>query len=222
MAELAENVISDVTRELALTSDALPQQVRDAHDDYTTAIGDIISTGRQLKTDLDELEAKRDLIPQNGADRLRLEAKNDAGRKYQEADRRAEQSLDRLRDSLLDAALPKLDPKREQLARDELQVALGNAQGPGAAGAAATLATHGSREAVAALFSPFGRTLLASRGVKGPELNRLFDDLRRIAATAAIEHATTPGEILAGRALRKVNALGAARGAAGSYVRRNL
>ena len=104
------------------------------------------------------------------------------------------------------------------MARQELALALGEATGDGAASRAILLAQSGSRECVAALNSPFGETLLQARGLTGRTLTETREAVRKIAAHSAAEESADVGEILAGKVLARVDALGAAKGAAGSYV----
>jgi hypothetical protein len=123
LAANAEQLLATTTSELGLRGRDMPDSVREATDDYATAIGDAIEAGRQLERDLAELHGKADLIPGEGLLRLRHEALNEARNRTHEADRRAEQALATLEERLTDAAMPKVDERREALARDELQLA---------------------------------------------------------------------------------------------------
>jgi hypothetical protein len=215
---LAEQVLNEATRELGLQTDALPQSVRDAAGDYRVAISDVVAAARQLEADTQELNAKRDLIPGPGWQRLRQEAVSEAQSRGVEADRRAAAALRRLEDSVAEAALPRIKDGRESLARDEFALALGNAAGNAAAERALRIAEHGSREAAAVLFSEFGQTVLTARGVDGRDLAETLRAARSIAAASATSRGSTRRELVAGAALTKIPKLAAARGAAGDHL----
>ena len=172
----------------------------------------MLDARRQLDADVTELHTKRDLLPPEGWQRLRREAVAEARERATAGDRAAERALDALKAALTAAALPQVDVQREQLARDELRLAL---EGGAPVGRVADIAGRGSREAVAVLFSGYGRTLLEARGLTGRDLEDALATARTVAANAAIDRATTPREILAGAALRALGKLGAAKGAAG-------
>jgi len=177
----------------------------------TGAVRDAIGAGRQLEADRADLLRRRDLLPTDGYTRLWNEAHRDAKLKLDEAQGAANRAYSRLETALQDATLPKFDPSREQLARDECALALSN--GNPEAGAL-EFASRGNDEAVAALLSPWGKTLLRSRGVQNPE--PVLRDVRKIAVGRALDRGETP----AAKALKEhFPALGAAKGSAGSQVR---
>ena len=95
---------------------------------------------------------------------------------------------------------------------------VGEAQGSLARQRVWELAQHGSREALAAALTPFGRSLLIARGVTGRDLEETLETVRRYGAATAIERGETPREILSSSILGQLDALGAAKGAAGSFV----
>lgn len=214
---LAENLLTSSMRELAIKTSDMPQAVRDAASDFEAAIGDVLGAGRQAARDLAELRSKKDLIPGPGFERLRQEAIAEAQARSSEADRRAERAIGTLKQELISAALPRLEPSREALARQELALALGEAQGDQAVSRAITLAQNGSAEAIAALTgTSFGRTLLSARGV-----SRVDEELARVrlvAAGSAVKRAHSQREVMAGAALERLGTLGAVKGAAGLYV----
>jgi hypothetical protein len=156
MAQIAQSVLSETASELQLGSDALPRQARDAFHDFVAAVGDLIQTGRQLQADYAELDAKRDLVPVDGWKRLRDQAIGEAQERSDGADRRARLAFDTLKAELQTAALPKVDEKREGLARQEFVDGLGDARGSAVRQRVVDLAQNGSREALAALLSPYG------------------------------------------------------------------
>lgn len=189
----------------------LPQDVLDACQDCTGALRDLIAAGRQLEADRAELTRRRDLLPADGYERLWREAHADAKAKADQGQRDAERAYKRLEASLQDATLPAIPAGREALARDEAALALsvGNPEAE-----PLDLAGFGNAEAVAALLSPWGKTLLRARGVRNPD--KLLAEVRKLTVARAIGR----GDTAAARALRdSLGALGAAKGSAGSTVR---
>jgi hypothetical protein len=149
------------------------------------------------------------LIPLAGLNQLRNEAVTEATSRADEASRRADQALTELKSALTEAALPKIDPAREQLSRDEARIALGGAEGDRLVARAMNIATDGSPEAVAVLFSSFFKTMMAARGVSQPE--RAIAQLKTVAASVAPERGATERERLAGQALARLGGLPAAK-----------
>ena len=189
----------------------LPQDVLDAAQDFQGALGDQIEAGRQLERDRAELARKKDLLPVDGYQRLWGEAHADAKGKTKDAERAAEHAFKRLETALEDAALPRFDASREALARDEAALAVSNGD---PAMAARDLALRGNDEALAALLSPWGLTLLRSRGAADPE--QALADVRKIAVQRALERQET----VAAKALKThLGPLSAAKGTASSQVR---
>lgn len=190
----------------------LPQYALDAAQDLTGALSDALAAGRQLEQDRHELTQRKDLLPEDGYRRLWGEAHVDAKRKTQEAELVVERAYTRLQVALEDAALPTFAPGREQLARDEAALALSGSGNPETL--ARQLAMDGNEEALAALVSPWGRTLLASRGVENPK--QTMREVRSIAVARALDH----GETTAALALRDhFPALGVVKGSAGNATR---
>ena len=108
--------------------------------------------------------------------------------------------------------LPRLDERREQLARDEAALAL-SAGDP--AQAALRLAERGADEPLGALLSPWGRTLLAARGVD--DIDGTLRDVRAIAVQRAAQRSDSPAAI----ALREhVGKLGIVKGTGGNVIRK--
>jgi hypothetical protein len=210
-AEISESIMNEASAELAFNTGDYPREVKDAADDYRAAVSDVLSAGRQLERDLGELDAKRDLIPVSGAERLRREAVQEAQARAREADREADQAYARLEESLIEAALPTLDPSREQLARGELQLAVGNAEGFQLTSRAMRVATEGSADAVAALLQgTWGKTLFGVREV--PNADAELKRLRRLAASNTNKQ--NGRQMLAASALPRVGKLSAAKTAA--------
>jgi hypothetical protein len=221
-AEFAENHAANTLRELALSSPQLGQAVNDNARDIRAAIADAVAIPRKLEADIAELNKKRDLLPVAGAKRLRGELIAGAVARGKEVDRTIATTIEATRENLVTGALPRVAQDREALARDELRVAFGNSTGDAAAATAIALAQSGNREIVAALSTSFGRTLLESRGLAGRDLAETFATMRKVAAASALKHSTDVGEVLAAKALQKLDALGAARGAAGMALHRAI
>jgi histone H3/H4 len=216
---VALDVLGAATRELALEHSEMPQAVRDSARDFRDAVTDTLATAGQLDADTAELRSKRDLLPAQGFQRLQREAVAEAHERYADADQRAQRALDEIRAALTDAAIPTLDPARETLAREELTMLAGTAEGPKLAERLVMLAFSGNREIVAVLLrTSFGRALLETRGVTGRDYDETVDGLRSVAAATAVQHGTTARELTAGAALERLAKLGAARGAAGSRL----
>jgi len=186
--------------------------VAEAFGDFRKQIAEITDAGSQLRKDYAELESKRDLLPGAGFQRLRRLATEDAAVRGRDADGAARQALDRIRGELTTASLPKVPADREALARQELSEALGPKP---TLERIVNLAANGSRESIAALFSPFGRTILESRGVPGTDYVEALDAARQVAAATAVDRGETETERAASALLDNVGTLGAALGAAG-------
>ena len=189
----------------------LPQDALDAAQDLTGALGDVIGAGKQLENDRAELARRRDLLPVDGYSRLLNEANEEAITKTREAESAANRAYARLETTLEDATLPRFNPAREQLARDEAALALSNGNPESAA---LQFARHGNDEAVADALALGEDVAALSRRATNPE--RLMADARKIAVDRAKQ-----GDTVAARALREhCPKLGAAKGSAGSTVRR--
>jgi len=217
-AETATSIITETAAALGGTS-GYSQAVRDALTDYNVAIGDALAVGDQASSDLAELAAKKDLIPAHGFERLHGEVVADAAKLSDAALRRAETAEARLMEALTVDALPKLDPNRESLAREELRAAFDGADGKTVFSRLTNIAQNGSREVVAVLFTGYGQTLLASKGANAREIAEALSTARVIAARMAPELGETDRQKMAGAALLKVGKLGGARTAARLYVR---
>lgn len=220
-AEVAAQIFEATSRELGFGAHVFPPTVRDAHDDARQALADEIAAVRQLEADLAELDGKRDLLPAAGYQRLRGEAVAQADVSVHTARQRGMQALARLKDELRAAAVPKVDPQRETLARDELKMLLAEAPPAEVRARALRIARRGSRDATAALLSPYGRGLLETKGLSGRSLDDAMDALTKMVAASAAERAgSTVEEIVASRAYESVDRLAAAIGNAGNSVRR--
>jgi hypothetical protein len=218
-ADLAGNIIRDTAAAIGGTSTYSPG-VADALGDLSLAIGDVLVAGDQAAADLAELQAKADLLPAHGFNRLKGEVVAEAEKLSAEALGRAEAAEARLRGALMNDALPTLDPAREALAREELKMAFDGADGKTILSRVSAIAQGGSREAVAVLLrTGYGQTLLASRGAAGREFTEAMSHARTVAAAMAAEKGENERQRAAGRALGQLGKLGGARTAARMHVR---
>lgn len=215
---LTEQLIASTVKECSLESALFSAPVHDALNDYRAAVNEPLSAGRQLQADAGELAAKKDLVAEAGYRRLKAEMLREAKGRLAGADLRAGQALERLKAAVDQDALPRVNPAREALARQELALGIGEAKGPEAASRALAISERGSREAVAALLSPFGQALLEARELTGRAHTEAIAACRQVAAVKASELGTTPTEILAGSVRASVGKLGAAKGSAGTYL----
>lgn len=219
LAAVTAGVLAKARRELALDAREFPTAVREQANEYTTAISEILAAGTRFEADLAELRKNRNMLPLAGQQELRTKALAEAQERSSSGARRAQRALDGLKAALTEAAIPTLDPNREQLARQELATAVGDAQGREAAKRVRAIANGGSREALAVLLrTSYGQTLLSGRGLNGTDLAETLTHAKTIAAGNAPKHGGTMREKLAGAALPRLPALGAALGGATSYV----
>jgi hypothetical protein len=106
------------------------------------------------------------------------------------------------------------------LARQEIQLLIGDASPDQARQRVMRIAQTGSRDATAVLFSDFGRSMLETRGLQGRDLEETLTAGRGLAAVSAPERkGSTTEEIAASRAYSSVEKLAAAITAADLYVR---
>ena len=144
----------------------LPNDVLDSASDLVAALRDQVAIGRQIEADRGELNAKRDLLPGAGFDRLWREAHEDARDKTVAAETAAERTYARLEAALQRSLLPEFSPGREQFARDEAALALSSGDPEYAV---RNLALYGGDEPIGALFSPWGQTLLRAHGIENAD-----------------------------------------------------
>jgi hypothetical protein len=221
MADHARSVLADETRALALDDAGYSPLVRANVEDHRAAVEDILSAGAELERQLAEVERDRDLYNPQGVQRLRRERIDLAEQAVAEAGHRAERALAELRVNLGEAVIPRVPTEREHLARQELAMLL-DARGQSLVSTALAVANGESREALAALLSPFGRALLMARGVTGIDLEQVMRSVRTIAVQTADLHPGrhTGAELTAAAALRSVDGLATATTFARQHVSR--
>ena len=214
--DVTDSLINEARAEL--TSADLPANVVSSYADFANAVQTANGAGDQFASDMADLAEKRVLLPPAGHAHLASAALNDATETSGSAYRDAQRAHASLLDALTTAALPALDSSREALARQEAETALSRADKNTVVNQAVRLAGGASREAAAALLSPWGRTLLESRGVEGGDLERAFSEIRQAAAQAASNHGTTKREKAAAAGLQAARKVESAVGASSSYV----
>jgi hypothetical protein len=186
---------------------------RAAHDDYARAIRNMVEAGDSFKALQADMAERGHRMPRSGVEHeLRV------GREKAESDRlvasaHAKRSLAALKNELESSALPKIDPSREALARQELAVAL-SAGDP--AVEALRVAATGSEAAAVLVGSSYGETLLRSKGVGDPA--RVIAEARATATAAAPTNGATVRQVESGKVLRRIGRLAAAQPAAWSAL----
>jgi hypothetical protein len=171
--------------------------VSEAYKEYAASVSGLIKAGDNYKAVKHEVNT-RPMIAPSEREALQREARKTAEEQRSRLVDEGQRALKKLEAALTETATPKLDLKREQAARQELELAISGAR-PEAA--AVGLATNGSREALGALFTSYGKTLLTARGVEDPD--RVLKDARAAAVAVAGERGGTPREIVAGKLLKK-------------------
>lgn len=200
--------------EANLGEQGIPPQVRDAVNDAKSAVQDVLAVTEQVTSDLQDLDAKKDLVPLSGLKRLRREATKDAETKLHQAQRRFDQSHKAAESALIDAAQPTLGGSdRELLARDSIRTAIGDATGPEFKARLLGLTESGADpEALAAVNTNWFRSFAISRKVEG--VDKITATVKKVAAQTALERDGSESEQIAGAALRKLGGLHKAQAAA--------
>lgn len=204
MAALAREALA--ANNVKFTTEALPQSVRDAADDYGRSIAETLGAAEQLRLDLAAISRNADLVPPRGLARLRSDAIADASRTRADAEQRGKAAKARLIDALREAVLPAVDPSRETLDRQELALLMQGANGHEATARLLDLAQAGGADGAlsVALQTSFGRTLLRQRGLDGRDFEQALEDAKHVRADLAVNHGTSEREQAAAEALRAV------------------
>ena len=187
-----------------------------AAQDLEGVSADRLAIGATISKDLAEIDERErtGYLTLDQARILKMHAREEARAREESAYAEAKRAYERLGDAIDAELTPKLDASREQMAREELQLAFPPVeQNP--EGKALWLAANANDEVVAALLSPYGRTLLQSRSVKYPD--PILREVRKTAAARASSRLDTPAA-----RLRKAHYAGltAVVGGAGSTTRR--
>jgi hypothetical protein len=209
LATITEGLLNDGRH---LGSATWPQEVRDGYDDFRVAIRSILATDKQYRRDMADLRSRADLLPRPGYQRLEAEILGAAKSAVAERTMIAEQAIQRIKRSLEEKTLPRVDERREALAREEARTALQGAKPIEAM-------TRMSREAQAAVLSSWGVSALSAAGIPEPELEQR--DLRALAIATAAQQGE-PREQVAASALLRLPRLAAAVGASTSAFEMSL
>lgn len=202
---LAESHISD---------GEAPIEAVDSYRDASANVQAIQRVATDLDAKLAKLDEERPLMTITAHKHYREQAIEAAKTQVEVAQRSFSQAQEAAEAHLLDSALPKLSSdSREALARQELEVAIGDASGNAVAARVLGIAKTGSPEVQAALGTPYARTLLIARGTEG------VDRILREAQVVVAETGTTPEAVKARAARERLDDLGAARTAALSAFR---
>lgn len=187
---------------------------------FTGAINEAHQAAVQLTADRAELRAKADLIPPAGAARIEREAQAEAEAKGKDSLNRARTATENLRRAALLDALPQPAPEREQLGRSELSEILGTGSPEQIMERVHRVAERGSRDAVAALLSPYGRAILETRGLVGSDLEGAIASARKVVVESAADNAGrhTEKELRSARLFRSVGDLEASIAASSFYL----
>lgn len=198
-AELAAGALTDSLAGIDMNEHE--NYVRELVGAYRGHVREALAAGAQLEADRAELRSKSDLIPPAGAQRLEREAHAEATDRAKSAMDKARASVENLRRAALLDAQPKPDKEREGLGRDELNMIVGSGSPAELMTRVHRVASTGSRDAVAALMSPFGRSLLYARGLAGSDLDGALASARKVVVESAETNASrhTAGEIRAAR-----------------------
>jgi hypothetical protein len=149
-----------------LGSDADPE-ARVAADAAASTVNAVLSIADSARSKLSEIQVQegRGLLPAAGATTLRDEVISEAKTLARDAERQFETAHNDAVALTEAAAIPKVDPAREILARQEFSLALGDAKGSEVSARLLGLAKGGSDEARAIINTSFARQALVSKGV---------------------------------------------------------
>jgi hypothetical protein len=197
-----------------------PGYVRELVGAFRANVTEALQAGAQLESDRAELTAKADLIPAAGAARLAREAEAEAKERAKSALNNARSAAATLRRAALLEVQPQVKPEREALSRGELEMLIGEGTPDQLSLRIANIAASGSRDALGALNSDYGRALLRSRGMEGRDLDEALTSARRVIAETALEN---PGrhsekELAAARLYRSTGELANAVAASSFYL----
>jgi len=193
----------------SVLDESYPVPVGDAHREAVGAVQDTQAVATALEGKLQKLADDKVHMTAEGYNLLRRQAITEAQDLASEAARRYARYSEAAESALLDSSLPAIaSDSRESLARQELQVALGDAKGPDASLRILGIAKSGSPEVQAVLGTPYARTVLIASGVAN--VDRVLTDARKVVAQLG----TSPEAQKAAAGLAKVGKLGGAQASA--------
>jgi hypothetical protein len=217
MSSIIGEILAEFPLEKLATEGAVSPATAEASREFKSLIAAQIDNGETYASKRAELRESGHLMPASGLQVEEQKARREAEDRGHSLTFETKRAFAKLEASLIEDALPKLDPARESLARQELDTALADGQ-PDAA--ALKLAGSGSREATAALISSYGRTKLKALGVG--DVDKVLSEVKKSAAASAAESGATPRERVSGELVRKLGQLAATQGVAGSDLRHAL
>ena len=172
-----------------------------AAQDLEGVSADRLAIGATLSKDLSEIEQRErtGYLTPDQARILMNRAKDEARAREQSAYAEAKRTYERLGDAIDAELTPKLDPAREQAARDELQMAFGPSE-PNPEGKALWLAVNSNDEVVAALLSPYAERSCSRVASRTP--TRSFERFARARPLAQLRNSTPRRRVFAERTTR--------------------
>jgi hypothetical protein len=192
---------------------SVPPEVAAAAEDGATAVSAVLAIAGAAKEKLAHWteQQKQGLVPAEGALIQRQQVRDKALQLARDADRSFNAAHDAAVEAVTTAALPKLPENRELLARQELDVVLGGAEGSSAKARILAAAQNGSDDVRAILATPYARQRLISAGVSS--VDDTLSTLKRVIAST---------DKAAQANLEKLENLSGAYLAAGSAFRHSL
>jgi hypothetical protein len=212
ISTIIREILAEFPFEKLATEGAVSPATAEASREFKSLVAAQIENGEGYASKRAELREQAHLIPASGLQLEEQKARREAEDRGHNLTFETKRAFAKLETSLIEDALPKIDPARESLGRQELDIALGDGQ-PDAA--ALKLAGSGSREATAALLSPYGKTKLRALGVG--DVDRVLSDAKKAAAAAG--SGTTARERISGELVQKLSTV---QGVAGSDLRHAL
>lgn len=211
------NMTAETLQEATLRDGQVSIDAVDASRDAHAGINDLLKVAGDLQSTLATLDEQKPLMVRNLYDQKRAEAIDAANRLSLEAQQRVQRAATQAEDAVLTGALPKLaSDSREALARQELDLALGDVRGSAVSGRVLGIAKSGSAEVQGVLATPYARTALIARGVS--DVDRVLRD-----AKVAVAHSgTTPEALKAADGLARLGKLTQASAMAAAAVRHAL
>jgi len=158
---------------------ALGPSAHEAYREYEKAASELRMVSNGAAVRISQLQ-KDDLTPEEGRKRLIAETRDKARKEREAARKRMDAALTILETQARIAAMPKLDPKREAAARDELRLLTDSAADP-----ARVLIELAQRddELGGVAVSSYGESLLWAKGVR--DAAKMHDAVRNVATGSA-------------------------------------
>jgi hypothetical protein len=201
----------------ALTASSLgagaPPEAEEAAETCRESVTALLAVGTAAEANIahwDSVQAEA-LVPREGAELKRQEARQKAQELASSATRHFERAYEEAEEALLQSSAPKVATDREILARQEFSLGIGDARGAEAKSRLLGLARGGSDEARAVINTSFGRQKLISQGVRDVD-----GTLKMVRKVMAAENTAVKEQ------LERLDNLQAAAAAAQAAVRHGL